>query len=60
MITWPIFVGLILAVIAVYASINAEQAKIIKEKQAKDKEELKRIDLKKRKQRLENENNFIV
>lgn len=55
MITWPIFVGFILALIAVYVSIKVENANIKKEENEKLKAENKRLDFEKRKQRIENE-----
>lgn len=55
MITWPIFVGFILALIAVYVSIKLENANIKKEEDEKLKAENKRLDFEKRKQRIENE-----
>lgn len=56
MIVWPIFVALFLAIIAVYFSIKAEDNKAKKERRLKEDEELKQLDLLKRKERLENEN----
>lgn len=55
MITWPIFLALILSITAVYFSIKAEDNKIKKKQGDKEKQELKRLDLIKRKQRIENE-----
>lgn len=55
MITWPIFVGFILALIAVYVSIKVENANIKKEENEKLKAENNRLDFEKRKQRIENE-----
>ena len=55
MITWPIFIALFLSITAVYFSIKAEDNKVKKEKQEKEKQEYKRLDLLKRKQRIENE-----
>lgn len=55
MITWPIFLALILSITAVYFSIKAEDNKVKKKQGDKEKQELKRLDLIKRKQRIENE-----
>lgn len=55
MITWPIFLALILSITAVYFSIKAEDNKIKKKQGDEEKQELKRLDLVKRKQRIENE-----
>lgn len=55
MITWPIFLALILSITAVYFSIKAEDNKIKKKQGDEEKQELKRLDLIKRKQRIENE-----
>ena len=55
MITWPIFIALILSVTAVYFSVKAEDGKVRMEEEDKEKQEFKRLDLIKRKQRIENE-----
>lgn len=55
MITWPIYIALILSITAVYFSIKTEDDKIKKEREEKEKKEHKRLDLIKRKQRIENE-----
>jgi len=55
MIIWPIFIALFLAVAAVYFSIKAEDNKVKEEQEQKDKKELKRLDLIKRKKRIESE-----
>jgi choline-glycine betaine transporter len=54
MITWPIYIALLLSVSAVYFSIKAEDNKIRNEQEEKEKKEFKRLDLIKRKQRIEN------
>ena len=55
MITWPIFLALFLSIIAVYFSVKFEDSKINKKRQEKEKEELKQLDLEKRKERIKNE-----
>ena len=55
MIIWPIFVALFLSIAAVYISIKVEKNKIKKEENQKEKEEFKRLDLIKRKKRIEKE-----
>jgi len=55
MITWPIFLALFLSIIAVYLSIKIEDSKINKRRQEKEKDELKQLDLEKRKERIKNE-----
>lgn len=57
MITWPIFIALFLSITAVYFSVKAESNKVKKEQQEKETKEFKRLDLIKRKQRIENEKN---
>jgi len=47
MITWPIFLALFLAVIAVYFSIKHDDAKEEKMQQEEEKENLKQADLEK-------------
>ncbi len=56
MITWPILIALILSITAVYFSVKAEDDKVRMKQEEKEKKELKRLDLIKRKQRIENEN----
>jgi hypothetical protein len=55
MITWPIFLALFLSIAAVYISIKVENKKENKKQQEKEIQELKRLDLIKRKLRIENE-----
>lgn len=55
MITWPIFVALILAAVAVYASIMAEEAKSQEKQNEEKKAELNRKDLETRKKRIEDQ-----
>jgi sensor domain CHASE-containing protein len=55
MITWPIFVALILAAVAVYASIMAEEAKVQEKQNEEKKDELNRKDLETRKKRIEDQ-----
>ena len=55
MITWPIFIALILSITAVYFSVKAEDDKVRMKQEDKEKQEFKRLDLIKRKQRIENE-----
>ena len=55
MITWPIFIALILSITAVYFSVKAEDDKVSMKQEDKEKQEFKRLDLIKRKQRIENE-----
>ena len=55
MVTWPIFIALILSITAVYFSIKVEDDKVKKEQQEKETKKFKRLDLIKRKQRIKNE-----
>lgn len=53
MITWPIFLALFLAAIAVYFSIKHDDAKEEKMKQAEEKENLEKENLEKNRSKTE-------
>lgn len=55
MVTWPIYLALVLSITAVYLSIKSEEKRAKDIDLQKEKDRLKKLDLLNRKTRIENE-----
>lgn len=55
MVTWPIYLALVLSITAVYLSLQSEEKQAKEIDFQKEKDRLKKLDLLNRKTRIENE-----